>query len=207
MQIKKITLAAIQQAADILKKGGAVVYPTDTVYGLGADIFNRQAVERVYKIKKRLPGEPLLVMVDSLAMAKSLAVFNKKREEIFKKLLPGLVSLLLPKKDKVPAWISGPRKTIGLRLPQNKTAINLVGKCGFPITSTSANISGQQPPREARAIYNQFKNKKYQPDLILDAGTLPVSLPSTILDLSGKKVKIIRVGAVSVKKLTEVLKI
>lgn len=204
MKIKKITPSFMKEAVVVLQRGGVVVYPTDTLYGLGADISNKKAIEKVYKIKGRKFNKPLLILVSSKKQINKFAYLNKTAEKVINKFLPGPLTLILKKKKIVSVKITGRKKTVGVRLPKNKTAINLAKKLGRPITTTSANIAGAKTPMSGQAIYNHFKKQKYQPDLILDAGELN-GKPSTILNFSEKRVKIIREGE-GIKEIKNFLK-
>lgn len=203
MIIKKITKKSLEEAVGILKNGGVVVYPTDTIYGLGADIFNKKAVKKVYQIKGRKFNKPLLILADSKKEIGKFVYLNTSAKKAISEFLPGPLTLILKKGRLVPEVITGGRETVGIRLPRNKIATALAKKLGRPITTTSANLAGRKTPATGGAIFNHFKSKKYQPDLILDAGKLE-NKPSTILDLSGKGGKIIRRGR-GVKKVKEFL--
>lgn len=204
MEIKKITKEAVKQAIHILKTGGVVVYPTDTLYGLGADAQNKKAVQKVYDIKGRDFKKPISVLVSEFSMAEKLAIFNTETKEIFYKIFPGPFTLILPKKKKFVFY--GTRDNIGIRVPADNRALSLVREMGGPITSTSANIAGEKTAQSAKVIYNNFKNREYKPDLILDAGRI-YSSPSTVIDLSAEKAKILRKGSEkNLKKLQNELR-
>lgn len=192
----------LEKAVNILKKGGVIVYPTETCYGLGADAENKSAVKRIFKIKKRKFEKSFLVLVSSLAMAKKYVIFNKLALKIAKKFWPGPLTLVLEVKDKK----KFKSKTLGLRISSSKICQALVKKSNKPLISTSANLSGQPPIYSISEFLKQFKNKKYQPDLILDAGRLPKVSPSTIIDLTKDYPKILREGPIERKSLLNFLK-
>jgi len=175
-----------------IKKGEVIVCPTDTVYGLLCDAKNKGAVERLLKIKSRPKGKPIPIFVKDIKMAKNLAFVNKNQENFLKKVWPGKTTFILKRKNKLPKILFGKKKTIGLRIPKYKLVNKLLKKLNRPLTGTSANISGQPPLTKIKEVINQFKNQEFQPDLILDAGNLKSSLPSTVIDLTGKKIKILR---------------
>ncbi len=191
--------AVLKRAVDILKRGGVIVYPTETVYGLGANIFDKKAVKKIFLIKGRTFRKPLSAAVSGLKEAEQIAKFNLKAKKIFKKFLPGPLTLVLFKKACVPDLVTAGRKKIAIRVPDFKVTLDLLKKCRFPITSTSANISGKSAPCSVSAVTKQFKNKKNQPDLILDVGRTPIGRPSTIIDLTQKKPKILREGPIKQK--------
>ena len=198
---------AINEAVEIIKEGGVIVFPTDTVYGLGCDATNEKAVARAFKIKRRAKNRPVAVIVSDLLMVKKLAFFDKKIEKILLAIWPSPVTVLLQKRDVLPALVTGVQTTIGLRIPDYKIAHFLVAKCGVPLVATSANLSGQPPSHRINEVLEQFINEPFKPDLILSAGDLKFSQPSTIIDLSTGKPKVVRVGPVSKKQLFEIIAI
>jgi len=196
----------IELAIKAIKRGGSIVYPTDTVYGLGVNALKPYSIERLFKIKKRPEGKPVPVMVKDIEMAKQLAYIDLKTEEVLNQVWPGQVTVVLEKRPIVPDILTAGRKTIGLRIPNHYFTQYLMENLDEPITATSANFSGQ-PPLSSSAQLLEVFNKAYpRPDLILDAGELPPSPPSTVLDLTDSQPKITRVGPISKKDLMEMLK-
>jgi L-threonylcarbamoyladenylate synthase len=193
--------SAIKKAVAIIKKGGIIVCPTDTVYGLIADARNKKAVKKIFKIKKRKEGKPIPIFVRDLKMAKSLAIIDKTQEKFLTKVWPGKVTAVLKAKSRAkkifPKSIIGSENKIGLRIPNYKFLNILLEKLNFPLTGTSANISGKPSSTKIKDILKQFSLTKTGgrlPDLILNAGNLKFSRPSTVVDLTN--LKILREGAV-----------
>ncbi len=182
---------AVGKAAKFIREGKVVVLPTDTVYGLVADAANKKAVEKIFKIKKRPIKNPLPVFVKDIKMAKKYAEVNEKQEKFLKKVWPGEITVVF-KKIKRKKIYGVDKKTIALRIPKYKLINALLEKLNHPLTGTSANISGRPALTEIKKITYQFKNQKDQPDFIIDAGNLPKSRPSKIIDLTGKNIKILR---------------
>ncbi len=174
----------IKRAADVLRNGGLVVYPTETVYGLGADALSERAVKKVYDIKKRALGEPISLAVASYEMLEQVAYIDSW--ELIRRLLPGSVTVLLRKRENVPDILTAHSKLVGVRLLVHPVAVQLIKSFGSPITSTSANISGSPPPRKVDEV-------RITADLILDGGVCKYGLPSTVVDLVN--MKMIRKGA------------
>lgn len=186
---------AIKTTVKFIKQGKVIVLPTDTVYGLVADATNKKAIEKLFKIKKRNPKKPIPIFVKNTGMAKKLAQIDKKQEKFLKGIWHGKVTavLLRPSGGGVRGKIYGvDKKTIGLRIPNYRFLNILLKKLNRPLTGTSANVSGRPASTKIKEVIRQFKNQKYQPDLVIDAGNLPKNKPSTVIDLTGKKIKILR---------------
>lgn len=190
----------------MIKKGQVIIYPTDTVYGLGVNALDEKAVKKIFEIKGRDFNKPISIIVKSIEMAKEMANFGKDIEKILEKILPGPVTVILYKKKILPNILTGGSKKIGLRVPDYKFTQILMENLDFPITTTSANISGEPSSGNIKDILNQFKNQKSKPVLILDAGTLPEKQPSTVLDLTGPEPKILRTGPVTKNELKKLFK-
>ena len=200
----------IGETVEVIKMGGVATVPTDTVYGLIADATNEKAVRKIFKIKKRSLKKPIPIFVKDLKMAKSLAIINKNQEKFLKKFWPGkLTAILKAKNKKLPKGILKNGK-IGLRIPNYKLVNILLEKLNFPLTGTSANISGKPGSTKIREVLKQFENQFStrsgggQPDLILDAGNLKPSLPSTVIDL--ENLEILREGEIPKEKIFKILK-
>jgi len=196
MQILKINQKNFQKivkiAAKSIKEGEVIVCPTDTVYGLICDARNEEAVKRLLKIKRRKAKKPIPIFVKDIKMAKKLAFINKKQEKFLKKVWPGKITVVLKRKNKLPKILFSRTKTIGLRIPNYEIINQLLMIINSPLTGTSANISGKPPSIKIKEVINQFQNQKYQPDLVIDAGNLQKSKPSTVLDLTVSPPKILR---------------
>jgi L-threonylcarbamoyladenylate synthase len=187
----------IEETVKVIKKGGAVIVPTDTVYGLTVNVLNEKAVRRLFLIKKRPFNKPFSVFVKDFKMAEKLACIGGKKEKILRKFWPGQITFILKKKEIFPNFLTANKKTIGLRIPDCLIIKNLFNFLNFPLIGTSANISGKPASGEIKKIIKQFQSKKNKPDLILDAGNLPESKPSTIVDLTLSAPKVLRKGKIS----------
>jgi L-threonylcarbamoyladenylate synthase len=178
-------------AASILKKGGVIVAPTDTVYGLLGDATNSAAVKKVYLIKRRPAGKSLPLFVKSMAMAKKYAAVPEKQQHLLEEKWPGKFTAVLRKKPGGKIFGSD-GKTVALRIPHHQFVASLLEIVGLPLTGTSANISGQPASVKIDEVLAQFYGLKDLPDLVINAGDLPESKPSTIVDLTQRKPTIIR---------------
>ncbi|MDD2753361.1 MAG: L-threonylcarbamoyladenylate synthase [Candidatus Portnoybacteria bacterium] len=198
---------AIVEAAKIMLSGGTVVFPTDTVYGLGCDATDERAIRKIFKIKGRKETNPMAIIVRDLAMAKKVAAVDRRLEKALNSIWPGAVTVVLWKKYKLPEVLTAKEQTIGLRIPDYKLTHLLAENMGRPYVATSANISGQQATIKIDEVLKYFEESFLKPDLILDAGDLKFCEPSTVLDLSKEKPKIVRIGPVNKDKLLEILSI
>ncbi|HPE50094.1 MAG TPA: L-threonylcarbamoyladenylate synthase [Methanothrix soehngenii] len=185
----------IPSAARFIIGGGVVVYPTETVYGLGANALDEQAVMRVFLIKKRPLSMPISLAVSSLEMLREVAEVRDEDMDILEDLLPGPVSILLRKKSIVPDILTAGSSLVGIRFPDHESALRIIDKAG-PITSTSANRTGQPAPVSAKEVSKEIEDRV---ELVVDGGRCKYCQPSTLLDLENRK--IIRPGAGLVKAL------
>ena len=181
----------VGEAVRALKKGKVLVCPTDTVYGLVADATNEEAVQRVFKIKGREKGKPLPVFVKDRKMAKQFAHINISQTKFLKNNWPGKVTAVLESTHVLPKELELHGK-IALRIPDYELLNLLLKKVTRPLTGTSANVSGAPSCSSAQEVIAQFKREKYKPDLLIDAGRLPKSKPSKVIDITGNRRKIIR---------------
>jgi len=198
---------AIVEAAKTMLAGGTVVFPTDTVYGLGCDATQESAVQKIFKIKKRDIKKPLSVIVRDAAMAKKVAFIEKKIERALGVVWPGAITVLLWRRHKLPAILTAGKETIGLRIPDYKFTHLLSENMGRPYVATSANLSDEPATTKISRVLAYFEKSFLKPDLILDAGDLKFCEPSTVLDLTAPKPKIVRIGPVDKKKLMEILSV
>ena len=183
--------SSANKAAQVIKKGGVVIFPTDTVYGFLADASNKKAADKIFKIKKRAKSKPLPVFVKDLKMAKVLAEISVEQEKLLKKKWPGKFTFVL--KRKIGVKIYGVEKnTIALRVPKYKFLNILLKKINRPLAQTSVNVSNQPTLAKIGDIVKAFDKQKIQPDLIIDSGNLKKNKPSAIIDLTRRNIKILR---------------
>jgi L-threonylcarbamoyladenylate synthase len=202
----RIEKKKIDYVVKSLKKGKVVVLPTDTSYGLAAKALDKNAVERLYGIKKRPKKSPLTIFVRNFSQISKFAEISERTKKLFNKFLPGPLSLIVPKKNNLFPKLIISKNDIGFRIPDNKIIIKILKKIDFPITATSANVSGDKEPYSIEEILKQYKNKTLKPDLVIDVGRLKKTKPSTIVDLSGDKMKLIRKGPIEYKDIINTLK-
>ncbi len=179
----------IASAARYVIGGGVIVYPTETVYGLGANALDEQAVMRVFQIKKRPLSKPIFLAVSNFEMLKNVAEISKEDMDILEQILPGPVSVLVKKKSIVPDILTAGSPLLGIRYPDHETALRIIDLAG-PITSTSANRTGALPPTSADQVSSEIQDRV---DAVVDGGKCRYGQSSTLLDL--RKREIIRPGA------------
>jgi|SRR3989344_2163668 len=191
MEILKQSPETLNKIIKILKSGGVVICPTDTVYGFLADAANKKAVDKIYKIKRRPKLKPLPVFVKNLTTAKEIAFIDKNQEKILKKHWPGKYTFILKRKTQKSKIYGVSEETIGLRLPKDKFLNDLLKRVHQPLVQTSVNISGEESLKKIKDIIEQFK-KDSRINLIIDGGDLLESRPSKIVDLSRGNIKTLR---------------
>lgn len=185
----------IAEAVKTMQLGGLVVYPTDTCYGLGADITNPVAIAKIYKMKGRNPNKPLSMIIKNFSEIENMIEIDKKRKKFILSYLPGPVTFILLNTD----YKFLRQNTIGLRIPDYKITKLISELANFPYTTTSANISGKDVCYTTKDIIEQFKDRVIQPDLILDGGDLSDNVPSTVIDIIKWPPKILRQGSLEIK--------
>ena len=188
----------ITECSEILKKGGLVAFPTETVYGLGANPFNISAVNKIFEVKGRPKDNPLIFHVSSLEWIEKLAYLSKKEYEIIEKFFPGPLTLVL--KSKIDKKFTFNLDTIAIRMPDNLIALKLIDKCDFPVVAPSANLSGKPSPTKVSHIVDDFYGKI---DAIIDGGETVYGIESTVIDVTEYPYKILRYGAVTIEDITE----
>ena len=191
MKIIPESEAGIDEIVTALKKGAVLILPTDTVYGLVCDATNKKAVKKIYKIKERPESNPLPIFVKDITAAKKIALVDVEQEKLLHEKWPGAYTFVLPRQAKIKIY-GVKNDTIALRVPQYKFLNVLLDIIDRPLAQTSANVSGQPVGESVKEILHQFLGKKNQPDILIDAGDLHEGQPSTIIDLTDDKIKILR---------------
>ncbi len=196
------TAENLLRAAEMIKIGELVSFPTETVYGLGADGLNIEACREIFVAKGRPSDKPLSLHVASLEMAERIGKITAQAEKLFAKFLPGALTIILSKNKIVPDFVTSGKSSVGIRFPANDVALSLIRLAGVPIAAPSANLSGKVPPKTAQEVFDNLSGKI---PLILDGGQCEFGISSTIIDLTTLEPKILRHGAISEEKIWEVL--
>ncbi|MFA6807404.1 MAG: L-threonylcarbamoyladenylate synthase [Eubacteriales bacterium] len=193
----------LESAAEYIKNGEVVAFPTETVYGLGADAYNVEACKNIFKVKGRPSDNPLIVHIASREEVNLLtSLWTEKAEICANNFWPGPLTLILPKSDKVPREVSGGLETVAIRMPSHPVAVALIKKAGCPIAAPSANLSGKPSPTEGEHVWRDLAGRV---PLIIDMGKCDIGLESTVLDLTGKIPIILRPGGITKEELEAVL--
>lgn len=193
----------IRRAAAILRGGGIVAFPTETVYGLGADAFNPLAVARIFEIKNRPFFDPLILHIaDFNDLSKLVMDIPIHAERLIHRFWPGPLTLVLSKKDEVPDIVTAGLPTVAVRMPQHPIALDLIQKAGCPIAGPSANPFGYVSPTTAGHVREQLGD---QVDLILDGGPCEVGLESTIISFIGEKPRLLRPGGLPLEEVEPII--
>ncbi|MCL2874356.1 MAG: L-threonylcarbamoyladenylate synthase [Defluviitaleaceae bacterium] len=193
----------IKEAAYIIKNYGLVAFPTETVYGLGANALCERSAGKIFEAKGRPADNPLIVHVSSIDMLTGVVEsIPEYAYKLIEKFWPGPITLIFKKKSIIPDFVSGGLNTIGVRIPNNRTALELIKEAGVPIAAPSANTSGKPSPTTAAHVMMDLDGKI---DMVLDGGNCVFGLESTIVDLSGDASVLLRPGAITVEMLEEAI--
>ncbi len=185
----------------MIRSGGVLLYPTDTVYGLGCDAFNGAAIQRVFEIKGRPDDKPVLLLVHDRAMIDTLvAEFPPIATKLAEKFWPGPLTIIFRSKPDVHQLLTGGAGKVGVRIPDNDFCRRLLEETGLPIVSTSANISGTEGPQDIARLRSLFAD---QVDLVVDGGVPASNMPSTVVDVSDGALRIVREGVIPVESVRQ----
>lgn len=193
MRILKATKENVLTASQIVKAGGLVVYPTDTVYGLGCDPFNAEAIKRVFRVKGERK-KPLPILASDIEHVEKIAYLSKNARKIVDRFWPGPLMIIVPKKPTLPNIVTCNLGSVGVRVPKHDLAIQFISLSNDLLVGTSANKTGKKPASTASEAAEQLGREV---DVILDMGPISLGVPSTVIDLTLEKPRILRKGPVS----------
>ncbi|MGB9681539.1 MAG: L-threonylcarbamoyladenylate synthase [bacterium] len=186
----------------LIKEGGIVAFPTETVYGLGTNALNKESVERIYRVKEREKEKALSLHIGTLKGLEEIVEITPFEWKIILQFFPGPINIILKKKSSIPWWI-GKEETIGVRYPSLKITQELLRGVGIPIVATSANMSGGPEARTAQDVIEMIGDRI---DGILDGGPVPIGKPSTVVNISRKNIEILREGPIDRKIIEDIIK-
>ncbi len=202
-ELLKLDDDSCKEAGKIIKNGGIVAFPTETVYGLGASVFNEEAVKSIYTAKGRPSDNPLIVHVAKKEQICQVArEINKNAQLLIDKFMPGPITIVLPKRKEIPDCVTGGIDTVGIRIPLHEGARKFIAACGCPIPAPSANSSGKPSPTSAKHVFDDLNGKI---PLILDGGECAGGVESTVISLCGETPLLLRPGLITHEMLESVL--
>ena len=195
----------IKAAGEVLKQGGIVAFPTDTVYGLGAVFDDEKAVRKIFAAKGREEKKPLSILVADSAQVELLSEIKsgemaQKAERLMKKFWPGALTLIFQKKPGIPDAVTAGGETIGIRMPDMELTRELIRAAGKPLAAPSANTSGKRSSVSAREVLEDLDGKI---DIVIDGGTCPVGVASTVVDMTGETPVILREGVITAEMIAQ----
>lgn len=199
-ELLPVTEESLNKAGELIRAGQLVAFPTETVYGLGADALNEEAVRSIFAAKGRPQDNPLIVHISDRGMLDTLCEVNPMAEKLMNAFWPGPLTLLLPKRN-VPDTTTAGLRTVGVRMPGNKAALDFIRACRVPIAAPSANLSGRPSPTTALHVFEDMTGRI---PLILDGGDCRFGVESTVCDCSGDTPTVLRPGAVTAEMIAEV---
>lgn len=198
----KIDGMELNSTVQVLKNGGIVIFPTETVYGIGANAYNPEAVRKIYEVKNRPDEKPLCIMVSGIDEIEKYAVIeNESERKIINNFMPGPITIILKKKPGVFDYISSGKDTIGIRIPDNKIVLEILKKLQLPIVAPSANISGMPSGIDLNDILKDFDSKV---DVCINGGKAKIGEASTIVEIIDGKPVILRQGKITLKEIEKV---
>ena len=203
--VRQIKTEDIQAAGEVLKQGGIVAFPTDTVYGLGAVFDDEKAVRKIFAAKGREEKKPLSILVADSAQVELLSEIKsgemaQKAERLMKKFWPGALTLIFQKKPGIPDAVTAGGETIGIRMPDMELTRELIRAAGKPLAAPSANTSGKRSSVSAREVLEDLDGKI---DMVIDGGTCPVGVASTVVDMTGETPVILREGVITAEMIAQ----
>ncbi|UCE91408.1 MAG: threonylcarbamoyl-AMP synthase [Methanobacteriota archaeon] len=198
----RLSEADLDDVVSVLKAGELVVYPTDTLYGIGADPFNEGSVKKVFLAKDRPFDMPLSIAVSNEKMMESVTVLNDNARKLIRSFLPGALTIMLTRKPTIPDILTSGQNQVGIRIPDHPLAMRIIDRFG-PVTCTSANLHSHKDPIDSKIPIKDLKDRV---SICIDCGKTPKAEPSTIVDVSDGTVEIIRKGAISQEEIEDVLR-
>lgn len=195
---------ALERAEAVIKGGGLVAVPTDTVYGIIADAANTEAVEWLFEIKQRPKEKAFPIFVKNVAMARWFAYISDAKARFLEGMWPGPVTTVFHHKEKLPPLLTADSDTIAIRMPNHPFLLALLDRLNMPLAQSSANLSGLPPAISAQAVIASFEQQDQKPDLVIDGGEV-AGTPSTIIDFMANQPRLVRSGLVSKDEIDALL--
>ena len=193
----------LKEPAKIIRDGGIVIFPTETVYGIGTNGLDEKAIKKIYEVKQRSFNKPISLLVNNIEMVNKIAKNISKLEyEIMETFFPGPLTIILEKRSIIPNILTANTNTVGIRMPSSEIAKKLIEYAGVPIATPSANISGRPSGTNIRNIEKDFEGKV---DYFIDNGESKIGIPSTIVKVINEKIHILREGSISKEQINKIV--
>jgi L-threonylcarbamoyladenylate synthase len=194
----------LNKIADSIKDGKVIIFPTETVYGIGVNGFDEEAIKKIYEIKQRPYNKPISLLVNSFSMIEDVAESLSDIERvIIDKFFPGPLTLVVKKNKNIPDVLTSGTDYVGVRMPKNKTALRIINAVKVPMATTSTNISGMEADIDFEKAYSDFKDKV---DYFIDGGVSKLGIASTVIQVIDDKIKVLREGIISKEEIEQVIK-
>lgn len=194
----------LNQIADSIKDGKVIIFPTETVYGIGVNGFDEEAIKKIYEIKQRPYNKPISLLVNSFSMIEDVAESLSDIERvIIDKFFPGPLTLVVKKNKNIPDILTSGTDYVGVRMPKNKTALRIINAVKVPMATTSTNISGMEADIDFEKAYSDFKDKV---DYFIDGGVSKLGVASTVIQVVDDEIKVLREGIISKEEIEEAIK-
>ncbi len=201
--METVLTTSAQKAAEVIRSGGLAAFPTETVYGLGADVFNESALEKIFRAKGRPADNPLIVHVSDIAQIEFLVTaVSPAAAKFIDAFFPGPLTLVLPKAEGISPLVTAGLNTVGVRMPRGELAREFLKLCETPLAAPSANLSGRPSPTTWQAVYEDLNGRI---DCILQSEAAEVGLESTVADCTGETPIVLRTGAITLEQLRQVV--
>ena len=184
----------LKQVKNILENNGLIIFPTDTVYGLGCNSFSDQAIEKIFEVKQRAKNKPINVLTDSVSKMSLLASHvGEIEKDLVERYMPGALTIIFDKKEEISNLLTSGLDTVGIRIPNNEIALKILKEVNFPLATTSANVSGEEAGISFDDVLDYFNGKV---DAIIDGGVSPIQIASTIVRVENNHIHVLRQGSI-----------
>lgn len=195
--IKELTKENLEEIKKVLDQDGIIIFPTDTVYGIGCNCYSIEGLKKLYSFKNRPLSKPINVLTNSYEKIEQVAShISEKEKDLIERYLPGDLTLILDKKETVPDLLTANLSTVGVRIPNDKMALEILAYYPYPIATSSVNLAGESPGIEVDDFIEEFKDKV---DIIVDGGKSPIGVASTIVRVQDDKINVLREGKLKVE--------
>lgn len=193
----KPTEEELEEIVTVLDQDGLIVFPTDTVYGLACNCYSKKGIEKIFQVKKRDHKKPINVLTDSLEKIKEIAYVSAKEEELIEKYMPGALTVILDKKENIPGILTAELNTVGVRIPKDDIALEILRRVPYPLATTSVNESGESAGIQLSDFQELLEGKV---EIMIDGGPSKLQVASTIIRVENNQIKVLREGSLKIEE-------